>query len=162
DVVGPGNKIISLEASGSYLPVTYPFLYKAGYVNNSYMQLSGTSMAAPMVTGAVALLLQGNPYLNPAQVKLSMQSGAPFVPQGGLRGGGAGSVNFWATRQTTGATGLSALLQGLVGLLAPPSGASFWDAGTMSTRLYGGTGIRLLSAADAAAASADPALSMWA
>jgi serine protease AprX len=161
DVVAPGNKIVSLEASGSYLSTTYPFLYRAGYVNNSYMQLSGTSMAAPMVSGAVALLLQGNPSLSPAQVKLSMQSGATFMPDGGLMGGGAGSVNFWATRQTTGATGVTALLQGLVGLLAPPSGASFWDAGTMSGRLYRGTGIRLLSAADGAAASANPSLLAW-
>ena len=34
------------------------------------------------------------PSLNPAQVKMSMQMGARFMPDAGLVGGGTGSVNF--------------------------------------------------------------------
>ena len=63
------------------------------------MQLSGTSMSAPIVSGAVALLLQGTPGLSAAQVKLALQSGATYVRDGGLMGAGAGSLNIWASRQ---------------------------------------------------------------
>ena len=53
-------------------------------------------------------------------------------------GAGAGSLNIWASRRIA-ANGLSALTATLLGgLLTTPSGASFWDAGTLSGRLYAG------------------------
>jgi serine protease AprX len=145
DVAAPGNKIVSLEANGSYLASTYSYLHRAGSGNNGYMQLSGTSMAAPMVSGGVALLLQGTPGLSPAQVKMALQAGATYMPDAGLMGAGAGSVNFMASRRM--ATSLLGLVpSGLIGgLLAPPTGAMYWDSGTMANRLYAGSGIRLLS-----------------
>ena len=146
DVAAPGNKIISLQANGSYLPAFYPSLHVAGTGTNAYMTLSGTSMAAPIVSGGVALLLQGTPGLTPAQVKLAMQNGATYVTDGGLMGAGAGSVNLWSSR-TIAASGLTGSLIGTVvgGVSAKSSGASFWDAGTLGGRLYAGIGVRLLS-----------------
>jgi serine protease AprX len=145
DLAAPGNKIISLEANGSYLVKNYPYLHKAGSGLNSYMQLSGTSMAAPMVSGATALLLQGNPKMIPAQIKLALQTGATFMQGGGLMGAGAGSANFWASRQFA-ANGLNVTLSTVVaGVVSNSSGVAFWDAGTLATRLYGGIGMRLLS-----------------
>src|SRR4029453_8968836 len=101
DVAAPGNRIISLEAQHSYLSTSYAALHKAGSGSNAYMQLSGTSMAAPMVSGAVALMLQGTPNLIPAQVKFSLQNGATYLPEAGLIGAGAGSGNFRARRKLT-------------------------------------------------------------
>jgi serine protease AprX len=145
DIAAPGNKIVSLEASGSYIPSAYSYLHRAGNGNNSYMQLSGTSMAAPMVSGGVALLLQGSPNMSPSQVKMALQAGATYMPDAGLMGAGAGSVNFMASRKLT-TTLLGVLPTNLIGgLLSPASGAMFWDTGTLATRLYAGVGIRLLS-----------------
>jgi serine protease AprX len=147
DLAAPGTSIVSLEADGSYLSRTYPFLHRAGGGNNSYMQLSGTSMAAPMISGAAALLLDGVPTLTTAQLKLALQSGSTYLPEGGLMGAGAGSANVWVARKIT-ANGLSALTNTLLDGIASPSGASFWDAGTLSSRLYDGVGVRLLSLLD--------------
>ena len=147
DLAAPGNRIISLEGLHSYLSDKYPTLHKAGSGQNEYMQLSGTSMAAPIVTGAVALLIQGTPSLSTSQVKLALQSGATFMPSAGLNGAGAGSLNIWMSRKIA-ANGLTALTNSLLGGLTGAGGASYWDAGSMSARLYNGVGIRLLGLLD--------------
>jgi serine protease AprX len=161
DVVAPGNKIVSLEAAGSYLSANFSLLHVAGSGTNAYMRLSGSSMSTPMVSGAVALLLQGNPALSPARVKLALQSGATYLPHDGLMAGGAGSVNFWAARQTTGANLLTSVLQNLLGIVGGPSGASFWDAGTLTNRIYQHQGIRLLSLTDSLSALLNPSMLQW-
>ena len=157
DVLAPGNKIVSLEADDSYLAENYAFLHRAGTGSNAYMQLSGTSMAAGVVSGGIALLLQAHPSLTPAQVKLALQTGASYVPDAGLMGGGAGSVNFFSSRKIVSNGLLTTLPTALVGgLLVAPSGAAFWDAGTLSSRLYGGTGLRLLGLLDLSAIWSNP------
>jgi len=158
DVAAPGVKIVSLEAANSLLETEYPVTHVAGSGNNAYMYLSGTSMATPMVSGGVALLLQGAPGLTPAQVKLALQNGATFVSDGGLMGAGAGEVNFFASRKLA-ASGLTSLVTSIIGGLGLTStGASFWDAGTMSGRLYQGLGIRLLSLLQAPLVWLNPSL----
>jgi serine protease AprX len=158
DVAAPGNRLISLEADGAYLPSAYSALHKAGSDTNAYMQLSGTSMAAPIVSGGAALLLQGTPTMIPAQVKMVLQAGATYVADGGLMGAGAGSVNFMASRKMA-ASGLGVVPSTLVGgLLSSSSGAFFWDAGSMASRLYGGLGMRLLSLLQAPLYWLNPAL----
>jgi serine protease AprX len=72
DVVAPGTGIVSLAAAGSTM-----YQAKAAYLLNGarataykpYLSLTGTSMAAPMVSGTAALMIQANPKLTPNLVK---------------------------------------------------------------------------------------------
>ena len=149
DVVAPGNKIVSLETPGSYLQRNYPQFHMAGTRNNAYMHLSGTSMSAAVVTAGIALLMQAHPDISAAQLKIALQTGSTFMWDGGLMGGGAGSVNFWSSRKMA-SNGLTNLLSTVVGgVLTPAGGAVFWDSGTMTKRLYAGTGLRLISLLEA-------------
>ncbi|HUR35979.1 MAG TPA: S8 family serine peptidase, partial [Vicinamibacterales bacterium] len=65
DLVAPGSRLVSAEAAGSYLATTYPERHVSGAGASGYMSLSGTSMAAGVASGAVALLLEERPRLSP-------------------------------------------------------------------------------------------------
>jgi len=84
DVVAPGNLVISVLASSTATLVkaapenivalnSYSTTAKGA---SSYFTLSGTSMATPVVSGAVALLLQKNGSLTPDQVKARLMKSA--------------------------------------------------------------------------------------
>ena len=148
DVVAPGTRIVSLEAAGSYIATHYPSWHVAGSSSNAYLRLSGSSMATGVVSGGVALLLNAEPSLSPAQVKIVLQSGARFMSSAGLIGAGTGSVDFAQSIKIVDqglVTGLLSTVQNLLGL---SSGASFIDRGTLIDRLYDRTGIRLLGLLD--------------
>jgi serine protease AprX len=67
DVYAPGAHIVSVLAPGSTFASICASLNCA--VGGAYVRTSGTSMAAPMISGLVADLLQFRPNLTPNQVK---------------------------------------------------------------------------------------------
>jgi serine protease AprX len=76
EIYAPGTDIISVLSGNSDWGITYPERVVMG---GQYFRISGTSMSAPMVTGAVALLLQAEPDLTPDQVKYRLMNTAGKV-----------------------------------------------------------------------------------
>jgi serine protease AprX len=72
DVYAPGAHIISVLAPGS----TFASLCPTCVVEGKYVRTSGTSMAAPMISGLVADLLQVHSGWTPDQVKGALTSPA--------------------------------------------------------------------------------------
>jgi serine protease AprX len=77
DLVAPGNRLVSLRVAGSALDTAFPqYEIAPGSGTAMYYELSGTSMATPIVSGAVALMLQQTPSLTPDQVKARLMKTA--------------------------------------------------------------------------------------
>jgi serine protease AprX len=102
DLVAPGRRLVSLRAAGSTLDTLYPDRRRSTdpLAVPSYFVLSGTSMAAPVVAGVVALLLERDPTLTPAQIKARLSSTATPIPLTTVFDSGAGMVNASAALQS--------------------------------------------------------------
>ena len=84
DITAPGVDIVAARAAGTA---------NGTVVNDRYTMESGTSMAAPHVTGAVALLAQRHPDWTAGRLKATLMGAAkPVAPQSGYQQG-AGRVD---------------------------------------------------------------------
>jgi len=87
DVYAPGSHIVSVLAPNSAFAAMCP----SCAIGGEYIKASGTSFAAPVVTGAVADLLSLNPNLTPDQVKAILIATSQPLPNSA-----AGSINIEA------------------------------------------------------------------
>ena len=153
DVVAPGQSIASLRDPGSYVDTEYP----GAVVDGRFFKGSGTSQAAAVVSGAVALLLDQRPGLTPDQVKALLRSTASPMLLADSAGRGAGEINLaaaglaqaptgtqsWAPSTGTGsieaARGSQHVADGDVDLTGERDVLGPWDAGTWAASSRAGT-----------------------
>jgi serine protease AprX len=94
DLVAPGTSVVSARAPGSFIDVNFPTGRVAGDATGTLFRGSGTSQAAAVVSGAIAILFQAYPSLTPDQVKFALTSSARPVKTLSPNAGGAGSLDL--------------------------------------------------------------------
>ncbi|MFN0124281.1 MAG: S8 family serine peptidase [Blastocatellia bacterium] len=100
DLVAPGNRLVAAASSdnprdSNTLLDLFPTLKASDNGDATYrmMYLSGTSMSAPQVAGAAALLIQANPALTPNLVKAILMYTAQPLKGFNMLEQGAGQLN---------------------------------------------------------------------
>jgi subtilisin family serine protease len=92
-----GRTSVDIGAPGVDIYSTLPTAMTPGMVNQglepNYGMLSGTSMAAPHVSGVLALLASANPGLSPAEAIAQVMKTADKVPSLATRSVSGGRVN---------------------------------------------------------------------
>ncbi|MFX1568238.1 MAG: S8 family serine peptidase [Promethearchaeota archaeon] len=100
DVVAPGVNIISTEAPDSVLSDEYRYLgdYFDFPGDADYIPLSGTSMACPIVSGALAILLEAYPNITAETARIALLEGARKIDnKNDILKSGAGLINVSAS-----------------------------------------------------------------
>ncbi len=95
DLVAPGRSILSLRSPGSLIDQQHP----EAAVDGTYFLGSGTSQAAAVVSGGVALLLDQRPDLTPDQVKELLTENAEYVQGASFTCQGAGALDLRAVEK---------------------------------------------------------------
>jgi serine protease AprX len=149
DVLAPGAHIVAPLAMGSAFQAMCPACVVAG----EYLRIGGTSMAAPVVAGAAALVLQARPDLNPDQIK-ALLTGNTNVARTGLGLGTAESFAVLAGSTVTN-TGPSTI-NGNLGL-SPGTAITGFGPGKVNGTTHAAEAIALKAQSDLTLAYDDAA-----
>ena len=107
DIIAPGRLIVSARSFGSRIEAENP----KALIAPSYIRGSGTSQAAAVTSGAIALLLAARPGLTPDQVKAIVKGTASPISGKASNDQGSGRFQLGAA-------------------LAAPEGATQWQTST--------------------------------
>jgi serine protease AprX len=135
DVLAAGRSIVSLRDPGSYIDRTYPSakLSLAADPTQRFFRGSGTSQAAAMVSGSVALLLQQRPKLTPDQVKRLLMNTADPMKNADPYAAGSGQIHIKKAAKAktpTSSAQSNTTATGLGSLEASRGGAHVYDSVT--------------------------------
>ena len=90
DLVAPGTHMVGLRVAGGYIDQNHP----EGILNDRYFRGSGTSEAAAITSGTVALLLSKYPDLTPDEVKWMLKDTAQTIGGWDAHYQGDGALNL--------------------------------------------------------------------
>ncbi len=111
DLIAPGNRLVAAIPKQARLRDDLPSRVvgcSAASCGDDYFELSGTSMAAPMVAAAAALMLEKDPSLTPATIKARLMRSARKIDAPPIDAG-AGVLDVEAALDDTGVIGGEAL-----------------------------------------------------
>ena len=116
DIVAPGKSIASSYAEGSTAAINHP-----DSISGTLMRGTGTSQAAAVVSGGVALLVEQRPHATPDQIKALIMSNANRISGASTTCQGAGAFTLknladatlsptpWARQRYSSSTGTGSL-----------------------------------------------------
>jgi serine protease AprX len=174
DLVAPGNKVVSLLAAKGVIPgkSTSVNLIPNNYYQNTtstaassyYYRLSGTSMAAPMVSGAAALMIQRDSTLTPDTIKARLMTsstkafplfstavdpvtGASYTSQYDIFTVGAGYLDVWGALNSTASVPAGSTAASPVAVFNSATNTVSLTGGTSGTAAVWGSGNAVFSVA---------------
>ncbi|MEA2292249.1 MAG: hypothetical protein QOF17_1272 [Solirubrobacteraceae bacterium] len=148
DVLAPGAHMVAPLAMGSAFQSLCP-----NCVVGSYLRIGGTSAAAPVVSGAAALLLQARPELNPDEVKALLTAhtnptaARPVAPRGPTPVGLGTADRFAVLAGSTVTNTGPSTINGDLGL-SPGTAVTGFPAGTVNGSTEAANAVALQAKAD--------------
>jgi serine protease AprX len=157
EIAAPGRYMVGPIPVGATLGLEKPQNLRGA----DYMQLSGTSFAAPIVAGAAAQILAAHPTWTPDQVKGALMVTAKYLPDAVPLSAGVGELDAAAAASARQAPNANAALSQFVVSASNGSGKVF-DAASWASTARENASWASASWSDASWASASWASASWA
>jgi serine protease AprX len=157
DVAAPGRYMVGPVPTTSTLYAERP----DHIVEPGYMELSGTSFAAPIVSGIAALILGRHPEFTPDQVKGALMIGAKPLPKAADLSEGVGEVNAGRSIERQNPPNPNMALDAFI-VSDPATGAPVFDAASWAAKARSDASWASASWSDASWSSASWASASWA